>query len=250
VAQTFKRVHRDASFRVLGGSRGKSLRWAHSRKRQTATATPAEPGASLRASHGRSCRSSPALATFPSPQQTVAPPETSIKLGCASGPLAQLSDEPLSPQHPPSQREGIYRNAGGSVVVRSHHCHVRERLLPGVLGPSCTDESGGVLRTEGVLQMDGTSSHTVASPKSSNLLIRLTWTDIQATLGVAPRLRTAVGIRGAQWQRPHPHQVQVGPIPSPNHGRPACGRCWWMAGAVRRTASISPGTRPEMRRLR
>ena len=39
----------------------------------------------------------------------------------------------------------------------------------GVLGPSCTDESGGVLRTEGVVQMDGTSSHTVVSPKSSNL---------------------------------------------------------------------------------
>src|SRR5262245_32524661 len=44
VAQTLECVHRDASFRVLGGSRGKSLRWTHSRKCQTATATPAEPG--------------------------------------------------------------------------------------------------------------------------------------------------------------------------------------------------------------
>src|ERR1700730_1239466 len=44
VAQTLKCVHQDSSFRVLGGSRGKSLRWTHSRKCQTATASPAEPG--------------------------------------------------------------------------------------------------------------------------------------------------------------------------------------------------------------
>ena len=29
----------------------------------------------------------------------------------------------------------------------------------GVLGPSCTDESGGVLSTEGVVRMDGMSTH-------------------------------------------------------------------------------------------
>jgi len=32
----------------------------------------------------------------------------------------------------------------------------------GVLGPSCTDESGGVLRTEGVVPMDGTSTCRIA----------------------------------------------------------------------------------------
>ena len=120
----------------------------------------------------------------------------------------------------------------------------------GVLGPSCTDESGGVLRTDGVVLMDGTSTHTVVSPKSSNLLIRLTWTDLQATLGVSATITDCGGIRGAPWQQPHRHQVQVGPLRSPNHGRPACGRCWWMAGAGRPTASTSPATRLGMRRLR
>ena len=31
----------------------------------------------------------------------------------------------------------------------------------GVLGPSCTDESGGVLRTEGVVPMNGTSTYRI-----------------------------------------------------------------------------------------
>jgi hypothetical protein len=42
----------------------------------------------------------------------------------------------------------------------------------GVLGPSCTDESGGVLRTEGVVHMGGTSSHTVVSCASAPSLVR------------------------------------------------------------------------------
>ena len=66
----------------------------------------------------------------------------------------------------------------------------------GVLGPSCTDESGGVLRTEGVVHMDGTSTHTVVSPKSSNLLIRLTWSDMQATLGVSATITDCGGHTG------------------------------------------------------
>jgi hypothetical protein len=43
VIQTRQCVHLDASSRVLGGSRAKYRRWTHSPKRQTATATPAEP---------------------------------------------------------------------------------------------------------------------------------------------------------------------------------------------------------------
>ena len=87
----------------------------------------------------------------------------------------------------------------------------------GVLGPSCTDESGGVLRTEGVVQMDGTSSHTVVSPKSSNLLIRLTWTDLQATLGVSATITECGGHTGCAMATatPPPGPGGSSPVPQP-----------------------------------
>ena len=87
----------------------------------------------------------------------------------------------------------------------------------GVLGPSCTDESGGVLRTEGVVLMDGTSSHTVISPKSSNLLIRLTWTDLQATLGVSATITDCGGHTGCAMATatPPPGPGGSSPVPQP-----------------------------------
>jgi hypothetical protein len=85
----------------------------------------------------------------------------------------------------------------------------------GILGPSCTDESGDVLKSEGVARMSETSAHTVVSPKSSNLLIRLTWADTQATLAVSATiidLRRAHGVpngddhtaTGSRWSLSHP----------------------------------------------
>ena len=79
------------------------------------------------------------------------------------------------------------------VLITAAVVHVSCR---GLLGPSCTDESGGVLRTEGVVQMDRTSTHTVVSPKSSNLLVRLTWSDMQATLGVSATITACGGHTG------------------------------------------------------
>ena len=54
----------------------------------------------------------------------------------------------------------------------------------GVLGPSCTDESGPVFSTEGLVAAGQTDTYSVVSPKASNLLIRLMWTDTAATLGL------------------------------------------------------------------
>ena len=85
----------------------------------------------------------------------------------------------------------------------------------GVLGPSCTDESGDVLRTEGVVQTDGTSSHTVVSPKSSNLLMRLTWTDMQATLGVSATITDCGGHTGCAMTTTTPPPGPGGPSPVP-----------------------------------
>ena len=85
----------------------------------------------------------------------------------------------------------------------------------GVLSPSCTDEAGEVLRTEGLVQKDGTSSHTVISPKSSNLLIRLTWTDTQATLGVSATTTDCGGHTGCAMATTTPPPGPGGSSPVP-----------------------------------
>jgi len=87
----------------------------------------------------------------------------------------------------------------------------------GVLGPSCSDQSGGVLMTEGVAPMAGTNRHTVVSPKSSNLLIRLTWTDMQATLGVSATITDCGGHTGCVMatSTPPPGPGGSSPIPQP-----------------------------------
>jgi hypothetical protein len=87
----------------------------------------------------------------------------------------------------------------------------------GILGPSCTDESGDVLKSEGTARMSGTSAYTVVSPKSSNLLIRLTWTDIQATLGVSATITDCGVHTGCRMETttPPPGPGGSSPIPQP-----------------------------------
>ena len=90
----------------------------------------------------------------------------------------------------------------------------------GILGPSCMDESGDVLRTEGVVRMSGTSTHTVVSPKSSNLLIRLTWTDMQATLGVSATITDCGGHTGCAMATITPPPGPGGSSPVPQSWPP------------------------------
>jgi hypothetical protein len=56
---------------------------------------------------------------------------------------------------------------------------------PSILGPSCIDERGPVLTLTGSAVAGDTHSYTVVSPKSSNLIIRLTWDQLEATLGLS-----------------------------------------------------------------
>jgi hypothetical protein len=85
----------------------------------------------------------------------------------------------------------------------------------GVLGPSCTNESGDVLKTEGVARMSETSAYTVVSPKSSNLLIRLTWADTQATLGLSATIVDCGGHTGCRMDTTTPSPGPGGPSPIP-----------------------------------
>ena len=54
----------------------------------------------------------------------------------------------------------------------------------GIVAPSCRDESGSVLNASGQVTAGGVSAHEVVSPRHSNLVMRLTWTDPNATLGL------------------------------------------------------------------
>ena len=85
----------------------------------------------------------------------------------------------------------------------------------GILGPSCTAESGDVLRSEGVARVSETSAYTVVSPKSSNLLIRLTWADTQATLGVSATIIDCGGHTGCGMDTTTPSFGPGGPSPIP-----------------------------------
>ena len=55
----------------------------------------------------------------------------------------------------------------------------------GIVGPSCTDERGAVLNVNGQVAPGRVTSYSVTSPKNSNLIMRLTWTDTSATLGLS-----------------------------------------------------------------
>jgi hypothetical protein len=59
-------------------------------------------------------------------------------------------------------------------------------------GPSCRDETGDVLRTNGKAEPGTTLAYTVVSPKHSNLIISVSWSDPVATLDVRATI-TACG---------------------------------------------------------
>ena len=93
--------------------------------------------------------------------------------------------------------------------------------------------------------MGGTIGHAVVSPKSSNLLIRLTWTDIEATLGVSATITDCGGHTGCAMATttPPPGPGGSSPVPLP---WPAGVREMLVDGWRGKTyASISPETQPE-----
>ena len=54
----------------------------------------------------------------------------------------------------------------------------------GIIGPSCMDDTGSVLNVSGQALPSGVNAYEVVSPKNSNLVMRLTWTEASATLGL------------------------------------------------------------------
>ena len=61
-----------------------------------------------------------------------------------------------------------------SIVVA---CALTGNLGCGIIGPSCNDESGTVLTSNEEVRAGAEKFYDVASPRHSNLVMRLTWTD-------------------------------------------------------------------------
>ena len=87
----------------------------------------------------------------------------------------------------------------------------------GIVGPSCTDESGAVLNADGQVAVGGTVGHTVTSPRSSNLRMRLTWPDTAATLGLRATITACGGHTGCLMTTVTPPFGPGGsnPVPQP-----------------------------------
>ena len=85
----------------------------------------------------------------------------------------------------------------------------------GIVGPSCTDESGTVLSVSGDVAVGATVSHAVISPKHSNLRMRLTWPDTAATLGLRATITSCGGHTGCLMDTVTPPFGPGGPNPVP-----------------------------------
>jgi hypothetical protein len=85
----------------------------------------------------------------------------------------------------------------------------------GIAGPSCIDEDGVILDAAGQVMAGGTVSYTVVSPKSSNLVMRLTWTDTAAVLGMRATITACGGHTGCAMDTIVPPFGPGGPSPVP-----------------------------------
>ena len=85
----------------------------------------------------------------------------------------------------------------------------------GIVGPSCQDESGNVFSIDARVAAGGTAAHSVASPKSSNLVMRLTWPDNAATLGLRATITDCGGHAGCSMITQTPAFGPGGPSPTP-----------------------------------
>jgi hypothetical protein len=87
----------------------------------------------------------------------------------------------------------------------------------GLVGPSCNDESGAVLQAAGQVPAGGVTAYTVVSPRNSNLLMRLTWPDATATIGMRATITACGGHIGCSHISSTPPFGPGGssPVPQP-----------------------------------
>jgi hypothetical protein len=84
----------------------------------------------------------------------------------------------------------------------------------GRFGPSCSDEEGTVLTSNGVVGTGEIATATVRSPKSSNLVLHLRW-DGDARLGLRATITDCGGHTGCAMLTVMPSFGPGGPSPIP-----------------------------------
>jgi hypothetical protein len=84
-----------------------------------------------------------------------------------------------------------------------------------VVGPSCRDETGGVFAIDAHVPAGGVAGYTVTSPKSSNLVMRLTWPETAAALGFSATITDCGGHTGCLMITVTPPFGPGGPSPIP-----------------------------------
>jgi hypothetical protein len=86
---------------------------------------------------------------------------------------------------------------------------------PSILRPSCVNERAPVLTITGLAMSQETLSYTVVSPKSSNLMIRLTWDQLETTLSLSATIINCGGHTGCAMGTITPPFGPGGPSPTP-----------------------------------
>lgn len=74
----------------------------------------------------------------------------------------------------------------------------------GRFGPSCIDEDGPVLNSSGVVAAGDTATASVRSPKSSNLIMRLSWDGRDPRLGLRATITDCGGHVGCRMDTSTP----------------------------------------------
>ena len=85
----------------------------------------------------------------------------------------------------------------------------------GLVGPSCRDKTGEVFTMEAQVPAGGVAAYTVVSPKSENLVMRLTWPETAATLTLRATITDCGGHTGCSKTTVTPPFGPGGPSPVP-----------------------------------
>ena len=103
----------------------------------------------------------------------------------------------------------------------------------GGFGPSCIDEQGTILTSSGIVGAGGTTTTSVQSPKSSNLIIRLRWAAGSASTGASAPPEPRLGLRATITDcGGHLGCAMLTSMPASSPGGPGPGPHAWPAGYV------------------
>ncbi len=94
-------------------------------------------------------------------------------------------------------------------------CALTSSLGCGIIGPSCNDESGVVLTANDEVRASAERFYDIVSPKHSNLVMRLTWTDPNAELAVRATITDCGEHVGCGMDTARPSLAPGGPSPVP-----------------------------------